>query len=244
VPTLRSFPCTSPVSAYLSYAGEGYLWSLDEKQGSFWACGRGGQFIFVLPAKQLVVVMTANLQPGDNRDFTPLKTLFDDYVLPAVGSESPLPADAAAAQELNRRVQQASYPVRPVPALPAVAKQVSGRTYNLAHNDAGWQSLEFLFNDGEPQATVVINGSSFDPPIGLDNVYRVGAEQQGGSKPCLRGEWEADGTFVVHELDMGLPTETTIRIRFEGKDMSVAVAQFPTGNEVAMMGTLQTSPGK
>ena len=154
--------------------GEGYLWSLDTKQGSFMAHGAGGQEIYVLPSEQLVVVMTAGLTWGQNRDFAPLKALFDDYIVPAIKSDHALPADAAAYAQLTDRSRKAISPLQAVPPLPAAALQASGKTYQLADNPTGWQTVQFVFAEGQPQASVTIDGVTLDPPIGLDNLYRVG----------------------------------------------------------------------
>ena len=128
--------------------GEGYLWSVDTKQGSFIAHGAGGQEIYVLPSEQLVVVMTAGLTFGQNRDFAPLKALFDDYLVPAIKSDHALPGDAAAYAQLTDRSRKAISPLQSVPPLPAVALQASGRTYQLADNPSGWQTIRFDFGQG------------------------------------------------------------------------------------------------
>jgi CubicO group peptidase (beta-lactamase class C family) len=218
--------------------GEGYLWSLDPKQGSFWAFGRGGQQIYVFPAEQLVVVMTANLQPGENRDFTPLKTLFDDYLVPAIQSDGPLPADPAGVEDLNRQVRHAADPLQPVPALSATARRISGQTFDLAQNDSGWQTIQFDFTDGGAQSSVLVNGAPVDPPIGLDNVYRVGRTEEGPTL-CMRGSWTAEDTFVVTQLTLGSPSETTARIRFAGDNISMTATEFPSGNTMTIQGTMR-----
>ena len=220
--------------------GEGYLWSLDTRQGSFMALGAGGQQIYVDPSKQLVVVMTAGLAPGQNRDFAPLKALFDDYVLPAVKSDKPLPPDTSAIAELKARIGRAISPLEPVPSLPALATQVSGRTYQMADNPAGWHTVQFIFGEGEPQASAVIDGVALDPPIALDNVCRVG-QASGGSQRCLRGAWQSDGTFVIHEVDLGQLSEMIFSVRFEGNDVSITATESLSGSQMHLEGAAQAS---
>ena len=185
---------TKPQVAKGDGYSEGYLWTVDTDQGSFLAHGAGGQEIYVLPSEQLVVVMTAGLTWQQNRDFAPLKALFDDYLVPAITSDHALPPDAAGCAQLMDRSHQALSPLQPVAPLPAAALEASGKTYQLADNPSGWQTIRFVFAQGRPEVTVEVNGVAFDPPIGLDNVYRVG-QAAGGVQRCLRGTWQPDGSL-------------------------------------------------
>jgi hypothetical protein len=232
---------------------EGYLWSLDTKQGSFMAHGAGGQEIYVLPSEQLVVVMTAGLTWGQNRDFAPLKALFDDYIVPAIKSDHALPADAAAYAQLTDRSRKALSPLQAVQPVPAAALQASGKTYKLANNPSGWDTIQFVFAEGQPQASVTINGVPPDPhwprlsprwttTIGLDNVYRVG-QTTGGSQTWLRGSWQPDGTFVVHEIDLGQLPEPTFQIRFEQEHVSITVTNSFAEGETQLEGVAGTASG-
>ena len=58
--------------------GYGYQWWLDERVDAYFARGRAGQLIFVVPEKKLVVVITAN-----QLDDRPLIRLIEDYVVAA-----------------------------------------------------------------------------------------------------------------------------------------------------------------
>ncbi len=216
--------------------GEGYLWTIDSTQGSFIAHGAGGQEIYVLPSKQLVVVMTAGLTAGQNQDFAPLKALFDGSVVPAVASDIALPADADGVARLADRINVAAHPLQPVSPLPALAHEVTGKIYELDANPAGWRTLQFTFADGESQASIAIDGTVLDPPVGLDNLFRVG-QASGGVQRCFRGEWQPDGSFVIHEVDVGEQSELTHRIRFDGSALSITVTDSLWGQEMQIHGT-------
>ena len=217
--------------------GEGYLWSLDTEQGSFMAHGAGGQEIYVLPSEQLVVVMTAGMTWGQARDFAPLKALFDDYIVPAVKSEHALPADAAAYAQLTDRSRSAVSPQQAVQPLPAAALQASGKTYQITDNQTGWQTIQFAFVEGQPQATVTINGAALDPPIGLDGLYRVG-QTTGRLQTYLRGSWQPDGTLVVHEIDFGQLPELTFRVRFDQDHLSITLTNSFADGETQLEGDI------
>mgnify|MGYP002750505239 CR=1 FL=1 len=60
----------------------GYQWWVDAA-GFYMALGYAGQFIYVVPEKDLVVVFTSDLRPEDQ--YTPL-LLLAFYVIPSVGS--------------------------------------------------------------------------------------------------------------------------------------------------------------
>ena len=75
------------VSAGTLQEGYGYHWWVAPPQ-MYLALGYGGQFIFIIPEKDMVVVFTSSLE---GRDFYVPQKLLNDYILPAVISSQPLP---------------------------------------------------------------------------------------------------------------------------------------------------------
>ena len=65
-------------------SGYGYLWWIDGQWGGYSAHGAGGQFIFVVPRLDLVVVFVSQLEAPD---FPLPWDLMRGYVLPAVRDE-------------------------------------------------------------------------------------------------------------------------------------------------------------
>jgi CubicO group peptidase (beta-lactamase class C family) len=63
----------------------GYLWWLHE-DGLYAAHGMKGQFVYVIPEFDLVVVITANIPDAE---FVQTQLLIRDYIIPAVHSTSP-----------------------------------------------------------------------------------------------------------------------------------------------------------
>jgi CubicO group peptidase (beta-lactamase class C family) len=130
-----------------AFAGDqyGYQWWLPSP-GFYAAVGYGGQYIFVIPGKNLVAVFTSELSSSD--ESIPI-ILAETFILPAVQSENPLPANPEAADRLAALIETVSQPhPQPVPALPAAATQVSGRTYVFDSNERGFQSFSLVFTEG------------------------------------------------------------------------------------------------
>ena len=86
--------------------GYGYQWWIDDS-GIFIAVGYAGQFIFVVPEKELVVVFSSDL---NDRDFYVPQVLLFDYIIPAVISSEPLPSDPEAEALLQLRIEELSNP--------------------------------------------------------------------------------------------------------------------------------------
>ncbi|MCP4658777.1 MAG: serine hydrolase [bacterium] len=82
--------------------GYGYHWWIDPS-GIYMALGAEGQFIFVVPDKQMVVVFTAALE---NRDFHLPKTLLDSAIIPAARSTEPLPENPDGRVRLESRLRE------------------------------------------------------------------------------------------------------------------------------------------
>lgn len=71
------------------YERYGYQWWA-ESQGYYMAVGKHGQYIFVVPDKNLVAVFTSNLT--GSASFIP-KGLLTKFIIPAAASSKPLPAN-------------------------------------------------------------------------------------------------------------------------------------------------------
>jgi len=179
--------------------------------------GRAGQHIFVYPAENLVVVFTADLPFTHDADLIPLQELLDQYILPAAaGSSQPLPANPNILARLQAGIQALVQPSPMVPQpLPAIAAEISGKTFTLGANPFGWQTIAFSFQDGASEAHATINGT-IPLAVGLDNVYRTVTGTDSTFPEELRGRWENQDTFVAEDTVLGQMMETTSRIQFSG----------------------------
>jgi len=69
----------------LNGGGYGFLWWLDSdrRHDAFFAAGYGGQYVYVAPELDLLVVMTGNPQLQES-ELQPSRYIITDYILPAV----------------------------------------------------------------------------------------------------------------------------------------------------------------
>ena len=81
----------------------GYQWWIGP-DGSFAAHGLGGQYIFVRPRQDLVVVFTSWLTGSDTEQPA---ALMDSFIVPAARSTLPLPENAEAVAQLKVRIESA-----------------------------------------------------------------------------------------------------------------------------------------
>jgi CubicO group peptidase (beta-lactamase class C family) len=214
----------------------GYLWWIDPDGAWYAALGRGGQHIFVYPSKNLVVTFTASLPYANDADLIPLQELIDQYILPSIKSDQPLSANPQGLAHLKASLQALSepQPVTPAP-LPAIAAQISGKTYTFGDNPLGWQSIIFSFQDGTAEAKVTLNGVRL-LTIGLDNIYRKYDIDNKIFPEMLRGIWETPDTFVVEDLQLGRVFKVVFRIQFSGSALMVTGEEVYSGMQFSFQG--------
>ena len=96
---------TSHIPATLE-EGYGYQWWINE-DGYYMALGYRGQFIYVIPELDLVVVMVSD---EDRGNFDSPGALLKKYLIPAVVSDDPLPENPEAVAEMENYVMALSSP--------------------------------------------------------------------------------------------------------------------------------------
>lgn len=91
--------------------GYGYQWWVAD-DGVYMALGYAGQFIFVVPEKALVVVITSDLE---ERDFYIPQELLNGFIVPAAESSTPLPANPDGVALLEASIAALSPATTPTP---------------------------------------------------------------------------------------------------------------------------------
>ncbi len=190
----------------------------------FEASGRGGQQISVLPSKNAVIVLN-----GGGFNTGELMKL----VLPAFASDQPLPANPAAEAKLKEAIAEAAKAPapKPIPRLPAMAKTISGKTFVLAPNWIGLQSLTLNFPAvGDPTVRLAfVENANMNRtekarevrPIGLDGILRLSPNGRYGLSVGLRGAWEDERTFVLEYDEVANLNSYQLRMSFTDTDVNV-----------------------
>jgi CubicO group peptidase (beta-lactamase class C family) len=189
--------------------GYGYGWWVSPVD--FYAVGRGGQFIRVIPSMNTVVVVTAGGTDIDQAFL--IKTI--------LGAPAQLPANPAAQEKLAAALSAAAQGsgLHPSTNQPDIARVVSGKTYACDTNPVGVTSFRIEFND--PNAGVfsmVRNGQETSSPFGLDGKYRL--DSQGTAQ---YGYWEDTQTFILEIFDIG---QLTRRLHFNGDSLEVTIPEI------------------
>ena len=215
--------------------GYGYYWWIDSF-GGYSAHGFGGQYIFVLPRLDMVVVFTGGIV---DPDFPAPHRLLKTYLLPAAQSAQPLAANPLMYNQLTTEIKNIQNTEKPAMPLPEIAKQISGKTYRLAGiPPAGWPTeITFTFSgeDTYTNSTLTANGQILTVTGGLKNVFylnKLGPE--GKTIMPFKGYWRDEHTFV-EEQNFDLSSDIqffTVTYVFDGKKVSVKVDSsmdyFPT----------------
>ena len=189
----------------------GYGWWITGEEGEYAAIGRGGQRIQVWPAINTILVMT-----GGGVDIDDIEPFFE----PAFADLSkPLPANPSAVARLETTLTAILQPPAPKPVapLPAIAKEVSGKTFVFEPNPLEIEKLSLGFVDSA-EAILQIkhsDGEMTSWPVGLDGVYRMSAGEY-NLPQGLRGEWVDDQTFACEYDNIANNDHIMLRLRFAG----------------------------
>ena len=231
------------VKAATNGSSYGYLWWL-KPSGAYFATGRGGQEIWVLPDRDMIVVMTGASGGGGAGAWG--DNLIRSQIIPLTVSAEPLPANPDGVAALESKIQAAAAPVQvqpePVPPMPAIAQRVDGVSYVFDDNPLGFLSftLSFPAND-EALLKVSTLGSSagtgphFEWLMGRDNVDRI-APGRFGMLTAAKGLWESDNIFVAHIDEIANGQKFRLNLVFEGDQ--VIIEQWVGGT---LAGTLTGS---
>ena len=205
--------------------GYGYYWWIDSF-GGFSAHGFGGQYIYVLPELDMVVVFTGGLADSD---FAVPHQLLATYLLPAVQSEQPLAANPQMHDQLLTAISNIQTTVQTTVVLPEMAEQISGKTYRMVGLPPGSPkefTLTFSGDDIYVNAIMMGNDETTDFTGGLNNEFYINSlGVEGNTVAAFRGYWQDDRTFI-EEQSFDLSTDAQlfkVTYTFEGNKVSVTV---------------------
>jgi CubicO group peptidase (beta-lactamase class C family) len=192
------------------------------------AIGRGGQRVQVIPALDLMIVTT-----GGGYNYDEIMPFLEPAL---VDPNKPLPPNPQGVAELNAAIAAVvqAPAAQDVAALPAIAKEISGKTYDLEPNPLQMKTMRLDFNDTAEatiQLTFTDNRPTSPQQIGLDGVYRLvpGAYNlpQG-----MRGYWADDQTFVLEYDNIAANDHINFRVSFQG--MQIIIKGQETAHELGI----------
>jgi len=213
--------------AKLSYSN--FFWVFPDRR-AYMFNGKNGQYIFVFPDQDIVAVTTARKHPS-------MRGLID-AISGAVKSESALPPNPNAAEQLANAIKDAATekPTAVGPT-PEIASAISGKTYKFADG-----SLTLYLSGARPHLEFeryyhdpLIPSVKFDVLIGLDGFYRKGQPIISGYNamfpghnpndiPVAKGRWADAQTFVIDTQALGYGEQREIILSFSGTKLNIRVA--------------------
>ena len=199
---------TPPAGGRGEPGGFGIEWNVTKGANGlqYGGTGRGGQILIVWPDLDMIVVSMAG---GNAGQLAPL-------IRQAVKSDSPLAANADGVAQLQRaEAAAAKAPAAvPTPALPALAKTISGNVYTFPVNSSRLDSLSIAFANGSAVANVKYYGEPLSFPIGLDGVYRAGPHGPLHLPAGATGKWTSENEFLLDLNFIANINHYTLAIRF------------------------------
>ncbi len=170
------------------------------------------------PGKDLVVAVTGTDETLNEAGY--VSPDFMNGILNTMKSDTALPVNSQGEARLEAAVQAAANPkAQPLAELPALATQISGKTFRLESPDLllreadvnclpaeDWQMATLALDFEQDQATLklqALSGAELNIPVGLDGIYRITTSPLGTL--AARGQWVNDARFQfdVRRLDQG-----------------------------------------
>jgi len=225
--------------------GYGYLWWIDSF-GGYSAHGFGGQYVFVLPSLDMVIVFTSGLPVSL---FATPNQLVRNYLIPAAKATGPLPPNTPASQSLAKRIQAIEQGEPSDAPLPEVARQISGKTFRIVQKPyAGmYDAFTLTFTEGDTYQNeiqwpdnqrILFTGS-------LNQVFHLNQVTFPASPPLdlllpLRGHWQDEATFVEEYIqnlntDIELVTE---KFTFAGDKVTIDATMGVSLDSVRVTGEM------
>lgn len=210
----------------------GYQWWVDSG-GYYMALGFAGQFIFVVPEKNMIVVFTSG------GDFPVPEILLNNYILPAGNSEDPQPPNPDGYERLNQLTQDSATPPDPelIPTLPDAAERISGQTYVFDPNNLDFKQFSLTFEESEAVFTLSYRDKIIEVKVGLDGLYRL--TDAAGYRRAFQAYWENDATLIMNYEIVGYSEKGQYTMVFDGDKVSIRFLEDSTGTSENLTAQIQ-----
>ena len=142
-----------------SVQGYGYqFWRA--KNNSYQVNGYAGQFVLIVPDKDMVVVFTA-----ESRDMWGELGMVWEYIYPELHDEA-LPENKEVVAALKEKIATLSIPAPEKSTNEEMSSKISGKTISLTENQLGFQSISLQFSDDLCLMNLKANSGSYDISFG------------------------------------------------------------------------------
>jgi CubicO group peptidase (beta-lactamase class C family) len=172
----------------------GYGWWLDSgNPDEIQALGRGGQRLFILKEKNIVIVATGGgFDAGD----------IDDLVLDAIKLFTKNETHSAELKNLIKAIQS--------PDTKSIngngfSSSILNKAFRLQKNDLEWNTIRFEKRNKEYYLVLNFNdGSKEEHPIGMYNQYKISNEHVFGLPIAIKSFWNNSKLFVDYNELCGI----------------------------------------
>ena len=130
------------------------------KHNSYQVNGYAGQFVLIVPDKDMVVVFTA-----ESRDMWGELGMVWEYIYPELHDEA-LPENKEAVAALKEKIASLSIPAPEKSMNDEMSSKISGKTIRLAENQLGFQNISLQFTDDICQMNLKTESGSYDLSFG------------------------------------------------------------------------------
>jgi len=201
----------------------------------FDARGYGGQFIFVVPSHNMVVVVCSWMKGADQ--IIPIK-LLQSAILPAAKSSEKLAPNPEGLAAMRAQISSLAGPARKseIPKMPPMAARISGKTYRLQGSRYNFSSFSLFFREDDAVLRLMMGTGDEGCTVGLDGIFRI-TNTGGAYDVACMGHWSDDHTFELDWTQVGANQRHVVTFSFEGRDATVVAASSTLGVVDRMTGT-------
>lgn len=226
----------------------GYQMWLCDYPGAVRADGALGQYILIIPEKDMVVVMTECTLINGRRQ----RGLVWDRLLPEVGDKVLAPGRDY--KLLQKKEAAYTLPLVQGKASSSVAKKYAGKSIALESNKYGWKSLSLQFKQKEVVMTVTDeDGATYELPFGYKQWLKTAVDAYPPYSVTAIGRFKGiEGPFWVAG-SYAWPSSATLQLkvhyvnwvsalgvtfRFDGDDVLLTVTENFSSDEIVIKGKL------
>ncbi|MCY4091046.1 MAG: serine hydrolase [Caldilineaceae bacterium] len=213
----------------------GYAWHLVSEgpfSGMYYAAGRGGQLLNVIPDANIVTVITG----GENALLEFDGERIGEFILSI--SDQALPENLEGNEILQQKTEAITAPSPPEQIyLPEIAQVISGETFTLEENFLNFKTISLRFN-GKEEAEVRV--SMIDPtsgkytqlvapiiiqlaaPMRLDGIYTF-VPGRFGLSTGIKGHWDTNDDLLLTIDEIADINVFELRMSFEADKVTIVL---------------------